>query len=206
MNGTIYKRKIAETISRLREILLGRLLSTPWARLQLWAWRACVGGEFSLSGRIRLRIQGHLRIGNRVTIVSGYSNFVGASEPMAIWVCPGGQVHIGDRCGLSNTTIVCRDRINILEDTFIGGGCRIYDNDFHQLEPRQRLLSQGEVQTAPISIGPCAFIGGHCIILKGVTIGEGAVVGAGSVVTRDVPRFEIWAGIPARKIGIVAGG
>lgn len=178
-------------------------VSTWWTRTKLCCWGAHTGRAFKASGRVRLRIQGDLYIGDRVTMLSGYANFVGASEPMSIWVCPRGAIHIGDQCGLSNTTMVCRSRIDILEKTFIGGGCRIYDNDFHQLDPQLRLSGKGEVSSGKISIGPSAFIGGHCIILKGVTIGEGAVVGAGSVVTRDVGHFEIWAGVPAKKIGDV---
>jgi acetyltransferase-like isoleucine patch superfamily enzyme len=131
---------------------------------------------------------------------SGYSNYVGGHEPIAIWVCPTGRVTIGDDCGLSNTTIVCKEEVSILEGTLIGGGCKIYDMDFHQLRPDDRLYNRGEIPSAPIRIGPRAFVGGHCIILKGVTIGEGAVIGAGSVVTRDVPPFEIWAGVPAKRI------
>jgi acetyltransferase-like isoleucine patch superfamily enzyme len=113
-------------------------------------------------------------------------------------------VRIGDGCGLSNLTIVCRESIDILEGTLIGGGCRIYDNDFHQLDPEARLANQGNVASAPICIGPRAFVGGHCIVLKGVKIGEGAVIGAGSLVTKSVPPWEVWAGVPARYIKKVA--
>ena len=52
----------------------------------------------------------------------------------------------------------------------------------------------------PVEIGPRAFIGGHTIILKGVTIGEGAVIGAGTLVAKDVPPYEVWAGRPAKRI------
>jgi acetyltransferase-like isoleucine patch superfamily enzyme len=90
--------------------------------------------------------------------------------------------------------------VRILRETFVGGGTRIYDTDFHQLESEDRILNRGPVPVAPVVIGPRAFVGGHCTILKGVTIGEGAVVGAGSVVTRAIPAFEIWAGVPARYI------
>jgi acetyltransferase-like isoleucine patch superfamily enzyme len=50
-------------------------------------------------------------------------------------------------------------------------------------------------------IGSRAFIGVNAVVLPGVTIGEGAVIGAGAVVTRDVPAWEVWAGVPARRIG-----
>jgi acetyltransferase-like isoleucine patch superfamily enzyme len=49
-----------------------------------------------------------------------------------------------------------------------------------------------------VDIGKRAFIGGHCIILKGTRIGEAAVVGAGATVTNEIPPFEVWAGRPAR--------
>ena len=54
--------------------------------------------------------------------------------------------------------------------------------------------------TIPVVIKDGAFIGAHCIILKGVSIGEKSVVGAGSVVTKSIPDGEIWAGNPAKFI------
>ena len=59
------------------------------------------------------------------------------------------------------------------------------------------------IKKALVKIGNRAFVGAACIILKGVSIGEGAVIGAGSIVSRDIPPMEIWAGTPAKKIGIV---
>ena len=57
-----------------------------------------------------------------------------------------------------------------------------------------------DIRTKPVHIGENVFIGGHCVILKGVTIGDGAVIGAGSVVTKSIPAGEIWAGNPAKFI------
>ena len=198
--SNIYRRKFPETSLRILEKLFLDPVSTWRAWLALRIWGATVGCQLRVSGRVRFRLLGDLHIGNRVRINSGYANYVGAGEPMSIWVCPGGQVSIGDGCGLSNTTIVCINRIDILDETLIGGGCRIYDTDLHQLTVEERFQNQGVISSAPIRIGPRAFLGGHCIVLKGVSIGEGAVIGAGSVVTCDVPPFEIWAGVPARKI------
>ena len=204
--ANIVSRKPAELVRRSCEKLVLGPASTWRARLALRFWRAQVGRDLKVWGRVRLRLLGELHIGDHVLLHSGYSNYVGASEPMAIWVCAGAVVSIGDGCGLSNTTIVCRSEIEIRAETFIGGGCRIYDNDFHQLAPEDRIADRGQIASAPIRIGPRAFVGGHCIVLKGVSIGEGAVIGAGSVVTRDIPAFEAWAGVPARRIrGLVRG-
>lgn len=83
----------------------------------------------------------------------------------------------------------------------IGGNCKIYDNDFHSLDFNERM---GTVdlwsKTCPVVIKDGAFIGAHTIVLKGVTIGERSIVGAGSVVTRSIPDYEIWAGNPAKFI------
>jgi len=183
--------------------LVVRPVSSAYARLLLCLWGARVGRGLQVMGRIRMRLLGTLTVGDWVHIRSGYANYVGGHQPMAIWICSGGHVTIGDRCRLSNTTVVCKAEVAILPETLIGGGSRIYDTDFHQLDPLDRLWNTGPVASAPIRIGPRAFLGGHVTVLKGVTIGEGAVIGAGSIVTRDVPAFEVWAGVPARLIRVL---
>lgn len=79
------------------------------------------------------------------------------------------------------------------------GGTKIYDTDFHWLDFEKRIRETGG-KTSPVTIKDGAFIGGSCIILKGVTIGEKSVIGAGSVVTKSVPDGEMWAGNPAKFI------
>jgi acetyltransferase-like isoleucine patch superfamily enzyme len=174
---------------------------TIWARLSLWSWGGRVGRRLKVSGRLRLYIGGRLSIGNDVVMASGPANFVGGDRRMTFRVGRDAELSIGDGCGLSNSTLVAVNRIVIHEQTLIGGGCDIYDNDFHPVVLEDRLQWK-RPRSAPIEIGPRAFVGSHTIILKGVTIGEGAVIGAGSVVTRDVPPFEVWGGRPARFIAV----
>lgn len=81
----------------------------------------------------------------------------------------------------------------------IGGGVQIYDNDFHAIDYRDR-GSNEVIKAAPVVIEDYAFIGANTIILKGVNIGKGSVVGAGSVVSKSIPSGEVWAGNPARFI------
>jgi acetyltransferase-like isoleucine patch superfamily enzyme len=88
--------------------------------------------------------------------------------------------------------------LEIGNDTLIAAGCRIIDHD-HGLSPHTLIRKQsGDSQ--PIIIGDDCWLGANVIILKGCKIGNGAVIAAGSVLTKSVPPMEIWAGIPARKI------
>ena len=183
--------------------------STLYARISLRLWGASVGEGLVVRGRLRVHNEGRLTIGRDVTINSGPANFVGGERRMAMWVGRQGALSIQDGCRLSNTTIVCLNGVTFLPHTFIGGGCGIYDTDFHHLDAEDRIAGRGGVPGGPIRIGPKAFIGGHVIVLKNVTIGEGAVVGAGSVVTRSIPPYQIWAGVPARfirKMDLAGGG
>jgi acetyltransferase-like isoleucine patch superfamily enzyme len=180
--------------------LVHKRLSTLWARAMLWLQGAGCGPGLVVRGRLRLRLQGRLLIGSSVRMNSGKVNFIGGDRRMNIWVGPGAQLHIADGCALSNSTICCSQDIRILADTFIGGGCSIVDTDFHPVEAEERIKGDSGGRSGPVAIGPRAFIGAYCIILKDVTIGEGAILGAGSVATKDVPPFETWAGSPAKCV------
>lgn len=109
---------------------------------------------------------------------------------------------IGNNVGMSDVTITCHNNITIGNNVLLGVGCQIRDTDNHSLNPQDRLigLDWKNKKTAPIIIKNNVFIGMNSIILKGITISENAIVGAGSVVTKDVPSNEIWGGNPAKFI------
>ena len=113
------------------------------------------------------------------------------------------KIEIGDHVGLTGTTIVAASGISIGDRTLVGANCTIVDTDFHPLNPIQRLTHPLDGHSSPIVIKQDVFIGMNSIILKGVTIGRGAVIGAGSVVTQDIPAYSIAAGNPARIVGTV---
>ena len=174
------------------------------ARVRLRAHGATLGRRLLVRGPIRLRCHrtGSIRIGDDCRIQSGFAgNPVGGGSRMALWVGPGGSLRLGDRVGLSNSTIVCMQSVTIEDEVFLGGGSEVYDTDFHSLDPMERSRPGNPgARTAPVRIGRRAFVGGHSILLKGTTIGEAAVVGAGSVVRSRVPAGEVWAGNPARLV------
>ena len=82
----------------------------------------------------------------------------------------------------------------------IGSGCIITDTDSHPIRWQDRLDNPNSTVSKPIVIEDNVFIGARSIILKGVTIGFGSVVGAGSVVSKDVPKNVIVCGNPAKIV------
>ena len=96
----------------------------------------------------------------------------------------------------TNTIINCFSYIEIGSGTYISDDVRIQDSDNHTVYEN----GVAKEQTKPIIIGDHVWVGKNAIILKGVTIGEGAVVAAGSVVVKDVPSKTLVAGNPAKVI------
>lgn len=170
----------------------------------LYLKRVRYGSQFTIRGILfiktaRRKKKNTIFIGNKVHINSSReSDPIGGDCRTILFTLFDGEIHISDGVGLSNTTIVARNHVSIGNNTIIGAGTRIYDNDFHSLLPEERMKGDDSVKTKEVMIGSNVFIGAHCIILKGVHIGDNSVVGAGSVVTKNIPDNEVWAGNPAR--------
>jgi acetyltransferase-like isoleucine patch superfamily enzyme len=179
------------------------------AYVRLRAHGAEVGRGLRVRGALRLHCHrtARIRIGDGCRIHSGFGNPVGSHSRMTLWVGPEGRLTLGDRVGLSNSTIVCMREVSIGDEALVGGDSKIYDTDFHSVraEERARRGNPG-TRTSPVSIGARVFVGGHSVLLKGVTIGEGAVIGAGSVVRTPVPPAQLWIGNPARWFRDLAEG
>ena len=113
---------------------------------------------------------------------------------------PGSKIEIGDNVGVSGCTIAASKSITVGNRVLIGSGALITDSDAHPLDWRVRQMG-GCGKTDPVVIEDDVFIGARAMILKGVRLGRGCVIGAGAVVTHDVPPEKIYAGNPAREIG-----
>lgn len=129
-----------------------------------------------------------------------------------------GLITIGDRTFIGGGTFICTKKIEIGNDVMFSWGCTVVDNNSHSSKWKERkndvldwkkgidenkvgeYKDWSNVIEQKVIIRDKAWIGFNSIILKGVTIGEGSIVGAGSVVTKDVPDWTIVAGNPARII------
>lgn len=111
----------------------------------------------------------------------------------------GARIHIGSGCAFSNNVTLCAlDSITIGDRCLIGDMVSILDADHHELDPAQRWSGQGRI--TPVVIGNNVWIGSRAMILRGVSIGDHSVVGAGSVVTKSVPPGTLVAGNPAKVV------
>ncbi len=114
---------------------------------------------------------------------------------------PGASIRIGASTRVHGSCIHAYSEITIGANCLIAANCQIIDGSGHELsfedlEGRMRTSASG----LPIVIEDFVWLGANCIVLPGVRIGRGAVVGAGSVVTKDVPPMVVAAGNPARVL------
>jgi acetyltransferase-like isoleucine patch superfamily enzyme len=150
---------------------------------------------------------GRIVIGDGVRIASAVrNNMLGLFQPSVLRaLSPGAQLILGRGVGVSGTALCAGAGIEIGEQTIIGAGAMIIDNDFHLPTGEWGWSDDFRSSARPIKIGRGVFIGARAIVLKGVTIGDRAVVGAGALVTKDVPAHHVAVGNPARVFQPKAG-
>lgn len=159
------------------------------------------GVNFKTRGRIYCVNNGVISLGDNVIINSGFRyNPIFNSYSTVLISRENSKIEIGNNVGISNSILVSEKKIVIGDRTLIGCGCKIWDTDFHSLDPYFRGKKGDVGLSKSIFIGKDCFIGAGCIILKGINIGDNVIVGAGSVVSSDILSNQVWAGNPAKRI------
>lgn len=166
-----------------------------------------LGKTFKVVYRVA-RSKPSLLVGNKCILMN--DNIFESSE---------GFISIGNNTFINGgTKIISRTSVSIGDNVTIAWGCIIYDHDSHSIDYRERINDQHQqlqdwtsgnfianknwdtVNSKPIVIGNNVWLGFDVVVLKGVTIGEGAIIGAKSVVTRDIPAWSVAAGNPAKVV------
>jgi len=155
------------------------MLLLHWLLTPLYLWRVAKRGRRCLAtGPLVCRGHGQIILGARVQIRSRWTRAIEISPEL-----PEARVIVGDDVLVNQgVTIGARQRVEIGDRALIADDCKIYDTDFHEVE------DGAGTKVAPVRIGAGAWLGANVVVLKGVTIGEDAVIGAGAVVVDDIPR------------------
>lgn len=152
---------------------------------------------------IKLSANSQIIFGTGITLHSDSNHTaLGVSHPVILrTLVPGASISIGDETGMTGTTICSVRAVTIGKRCLIGADVVIADTDFHPIAMEgRRYKGFAEATSRPVEIEDDVFIGARAIILKGVKIGTGSVVGAGSIVTTDVPAGVVVAGNPAKFV------
>jgi UDP-2-acetamido-3-amino-2,3-dideoxy-glucuronate N-acetyltransferase len=146
-----------------------------------------------------------VRLGRDVTIhhsdlVNLYGCSIGDSTRIGAFVEIQKNATIGARCKISSHTFIC-EGVEIEDEVFVGHGVMFINDPYPRATIGGMLQTEADWKVIPTRVRKGASIGSGAVIMCGVTIGERALVGAGAVVTHDVPADAIVAGVPARLHG-----
>ena len=147
---------------------------------------------FGFKENIKSNVETRLMVGDNATFnVNGEFTIYGGTD---IMVQKDAKLTLGSGYLNSNVQIICGKEIEIGDDVKIARDVIIRDTDAH------KILGGNHSIVNPVKIGNHVWLGTRSVILKGVTIGDGAIVAAGAIVTKDVPAKSIVAGVPAKVI------
>jgi acetyltransferase-like isoleucine patch superfamily enzyme len=182
---------------------------TTYNNIILWFYKVylrfvgvSVGDGLEIRGipQVYSSSKGKISIGIKCKLYSSpASNPVGINHKCIVrTLLPDAIISIGDRVGMSGTTILARKSIIIGNNVLFGGNCMVTDSDHHPVDPelRKRNSSKG-IASIDVVINDNVWLGMNVLVMKGVTIGKNTIVGAGSVVIKDLPANVIAGGNPA---------
>lgn len=134
-------------------------------------------------------------------LVNLYDCRIGAGTRIGAFVEIQKGATVGERCKISSHSFIC-EGVTLEDEVFVGHGV-MFTNDVYPRSTNEdgTLQTSADWQMASTLVKRRASLGSNATILPGLTIGEGALIGAGAVVTRDVPDYAVVVGVPARIVG-----
>jgi acetyltransferase-like isoleucine patch superfamily enzyme len=166
-------------------------MSGYYAKLRIylrpWLFET-IGQRCSLGANVKVLGKAMIHLGSRVAIREN------------VIIAGNGVLKIGDGTAINESTIItCTEEVTIGNDCMIAPHVFILDVD-HEFGTKDLPMCKQGYNVAPVFIGNDVWIGTHSIVTKGVTIGDGAIIAANSVVNKDVPSFSIVGGTPAKVL------
>lgn len=180
-----------------------RVRFTP--KFNRWMLRAkgvMIGKNCTIIGNVSVIGSGKITIGDNFCMTSGeHINPICANLQGSFFTdSSNAKITICNNVGMSSTRMWIHDSLSIGDNVKIGGNVLLIDTDCHPMSYEIRRTSNEGTKSAPIVIEDDVWIGAQSIVLKGVTIGARSIIGAGSVVTKDIPADCIAVGNPCKVI------
>lgn len=194
-----------------------RILQKIWHKLLMTWWSVSIPLRLKLSGVtigknvrfygmpiVSLAPNSKIELRDRSVLCSD-SRFtaLGVSHPVVLRTLrAGAEIVIGEDSGISGGTVCAAVSVRIGRECMFGADVMVVDTDFHAVkaEGRRRNQNEEDIAAKPIVLQDNVFLGSRSTVLKGVSIGANSIVGAGSVVVKDVSRDSIFGGNPSRII------
>jgi acetyltransferase-like isoleucine patch superfamily enzyme len=195
-----YKFKnVLPYLFRKLHVKLIEVFSNITMKWRFYWWDIDSGKNNRFYGLLELEVHpsASIRIGSNCVFRSHWlSNNIGLTKGCFLSVGQDSSITIGDDVGMSGTIVSARLEINIGSRVMCGANVVISDSDRHHIDKNKR-TNCSEPKNAKIVIGDDVWLGMNVVVLKGVTIGSGAVIAANSVVTKDIPANVVAGGAPA---------
>lgn len=157
--------------------------------------------------QLHQQIAPDVRLGRRVRVfgfVNLYGCEIGDDVKIGTFVEIQKGVKIGNRCKISSHTFVC-EGVTLEDEVFVGHNVTFINDRYPRATTKDgRLQTEADWNCAPTLVKKGASIGSSATLLCGITVGERAIVGAGSVVTKDVPAHSVVVGNPARVLKVLS--
>jgi acetyltransferase-like isoleucine patch superfamily enzyme len=172
-------------------------------RLRLLGVKVARRARFVGAPIIALARDSEIEICNNALLISrSFATALGVSHRIVLRTLSSkARICIGESSGLSGATICAMSSVTVGPLSMLGADVLVMDTDFHSITGHDRRHAPiEEAGSAPVTIGRNVFIGARSIVLKGVSIGDNSVIGAGSVVNGNVPTNVVAAGNPCRII------
>ncbi len=170
------------------KLSLGQQLLNTYRKWQLLQSVQQLGKGVRIRGRIKVINEGLIQIGDDCQLITEY-------QPLRLAVGRKARLFIGAGTIMNSVIIAAQREVTIGKNCRLAPFVHFMDSDFHDVNDR---LQAGK--SAPITIGDNVRLGAHAMVLRGVTIGDGAEILPGSVVTKDIPAGALAGGVPAKEI------
>ncbi len=178
---------------------VGVVLMSPAAKFILKLNGVKCGRGVKVYGIPRIENKGRITLGNNMRLNSALCTYNSGNleGPVLLRTSKEGSITTGDEVYLNGTAIISEISVTLGSRIMIGANTVIMDTNTHNVPWENRLRRWDKIVRKPVRVEDDVWIGASCFIMKGVTVGKGSIIAAGSIVSKDVEPFSIYAGNPA---------